>query len=342
MNNASSHPLRLVVLTPVFNDWLCAQHLLLGLGQSIVSLSKYRPCTLHVVMIDDGSNLPCPANLAAGLGDDGTVEVSVLRLHRNVGHQRAICIGLCHVSERVPCDLLIVMDCDGEDRPQDISHLVEAAEQNSFRRIIFASRARRSEGLVFRLGYRTYRCLHRLLTGMPVRFGNFSAVPAELLHGLPLVSETWNHYAAAVLKAHLPFAAVPLDRGTRFAGKSSMNLISLTMHGVSAMSVFAEVISVRLLLIAGALGITLVAAGLSAAWQSPEAAHWLMPLVAGMVALSLITSLILGVFMLGIHAFRGTASFLPKRDYHYFIFSEVKLGLGTERSVASIMEDSAT
>ena len=44
----------------------------------------------------------------------------VLRLRRNVGHQRAIALGLTYLQVEAGCEAVIVMDADGEDRPADV------------------------------------------------------------------------------------------------------------------------------------------------------------------------------------------------------------------------------
>src|SRR6185295_9677691 len=83
---------------------------------------------------------------------------------------------------------------------------------------------------------------------------------------LVAVSELWSHYAASVFKARLPNVSIPVDRGHRITGASTMNLISLIMHGLSASAVFGEVIALRLLVatfllaIAALLGVLLVVA----------------------------------------------------------------------------------
>ena len=103
------------------------------------------------------------------------------------------------------------------------------------------------------------------------------------------------------------------------------------MHGVSAMSVFAEVISVRLMVaaISGVL-FSVVAIGLAAWLYSPTVLGVRMMMGAGIfIATALLACLVLAVFMLGIHAVRSAASFLPKRDYGYFIASTRILGSGS-------------
>ena len=144
--------------------------------------------------MDDGSSVPRPPGFLAGERLLSIREVEHLRLRRNVGHQRAIAIGLAHVHAQLPCQAVLVMDGDGEDRPSDVSSLLRKLEDCGRGRIVFAERTRRSEGLVFSFFYHLYRSLHRLLTGYAVRVGNFSVVPGHFLEQLAVTSELWSHY----------------------------------------------------------------------------------------------------------------------------------------------------
>jgi hypothetical protein len=56
------------------------------------------------------------------------------------------------------------------------------------------------------------------------------------------------------MRSRLPYITVPTERGTRYAGRSSMNLVALVVHGLSAMSVYTDMIFVRVLIAAGTLG----------------------------------------------------------------------------------------
>jgi polyisoprenyl-phosphate glycosyltransferase len=62
--------------------------------------------------------------------------------------------------------------------------------------------------------------------------------------------ELWNNLAACILRSRLPYTTVPTVRGTRYTGRSTMNLVSLVVHGLSVMSVHSDVIFVRALLVA--------------------------------------------------------------------------------------------
>ena len=94
-----------------------------------------------------------------------------LRLRRNLGHQRAICVGLAQfegIGRYTSIDTCVVMDADGEDAPADVPRLLAAFAEGNGTHAVFASRLKRSEGLLFRFSYATYRLVHRVLTGLPV------------------------------------------------------------------------------------------------------------------------------------------------------------------------------
>ena len=142
------------------------------------------------------------------------------------------------------------MDADGEDDPGDVPRLIQRCREEAFEKIVFAERTRRSESLAFRVFYGLYKTLHVMLTGIRVRVGNFSVIPRARLQSLVVVSEMWNHYAAAAFKSRQPLCLVPTRRADRLSGRSRMNFVDLVAHGLGAMSVYGEIIGVRLLVLA--------------------------------------------------------------------------------------------
>ena len=211
---------------------------------------------LDVLLVDDGSVESClSARFEAPFAVVRTVQV--LRLRRNLGHQRAIAVGLVHIEETMPSEAVLVMDADGEDTPAGALQLIRSFSA-SRARYWFAERARRVESLTFRAFYQVYKAVHRALTGISVRVGNFSILPRSYLGTLVVLAELWNHYAAAVFRSQLRFTMIPIPRGRRIAGTSRMNFVSLVTHGLSAVSVFADVVGVRLLI--GSLAGSVIAA----------------------------------------------------------------------------------
>ncbi len=242
--------LRLVV--PVFNDWVSFGILLRELNQVAASL----PIAISVSAVNDGSTLTPEDTLHDVPLLDNLASVEIVHLYSNVGHQRAIAIGLCVAVADDDFDAVLVMDADGEDSPQVIDQLIATAgSREDF--CIVAQRRKRSENLTFKLSYLVYKLIFKLLTARQIDFGNFSLFSRSYAKRLVRVADLWNNLPAAVLRSRLPVQTVPVDRAKRYAGKSKMNFTSLVVHGFSGISVYADTIFVRLLFV------TMVLFGLS-------------------------------------------------------------------------------
>jgi glycosyltransferase involved in cell wall biosynthesis len=309
---------RIVILIPMFNDWDAANLLLNDLDGA---LADY-PIHAEVLFIDDGSTLPMPETFAHRKFT-GLQAVDVLQLRRNLGHQRAIAVGLVYVYENIPCSAVVVMDADGEDRPADIRALVEKFNQEGQHSIIFAARAKRLERPLFRFLYRVYRLVHWLLTGDPVRVGNFSIVPFESLGRLVVVPEIWNHYAAAVIRSRLRFESIPIARGQRVAGKSKMNFIALLLHGLSAFFVYGDIVGARLLVVialALLLEMVAVAVGLGVRFTASPSIFSLLVYLAAILGIILLQAIpITLILVFTVIGSRSNIGFLPIRDCPYFV-----------------------
>ena len=176
------------------------------------------------------------------------VPIQVLKLHRNVGHQKAIAIGLAYIHHYMQCNNVLIMDGDGEDKPEDASELLTASVQNPGK-IILAHRGSRTEPFLFRVFYTFYKFLFRFLTGKKIAYGNFMLIPASVLNILVYHNEIWNHLSAAIIKAGFPFLSIQTARGKRYTGNSNMSFTDLLLHGFGAISVFIEQMASRLLLV---------------------------------------------------------------------------------------------
>ncbi len=327
--------MRVVIMMPVYEDWQAAMELCRNIDSV---LSQDRSIRSTVLFVDDGSRLSqCPSALP--FEPKAISRVALLKLQRNLGHQRAIAVALAYVREHWQGDAVVIMDADGEDRPEDIPRLLAAMGKDQHDVAVFAERGRRLESLSFRFLYRCYSVLHRIIAGRDIRFGNFSVLPWSYLNSLVLCPEMWNHYAATFLKLRLPYTRVRCDRGHRLAGRSRMNFVSLVVHGISAVFANQEVVGTRLLLMTLTasfvfllfIGIILV---------GTLVAHLAVPAwVAVLASLSflLISQLLLGSFMLmfSVMMTRSHLGFLPMRDYSYFVADDVSLYSETPAAISA-------
>lgn len=303
---------------PVYRDWDCASEVCQALDKKLQRLPHV---DAGVLLIDDGN----PHGIEGWVPPSkrcALSQITALRLRRNLGHQRAICVGLCYVYSHLPCDAVLVMDADGEDRVEDAVRLIEL-EIAKPSTVFFAERRRRLEGTGFRIGYQLFRATHWLLTGVSVRVGNFSIVPHEALARLTCMSELWNHFAGAVFKSKLQFDCIPMDRGVRVKGRSHMNLVSLVAHGISGIATFSETVATRILIsnMVGIVIIGMIFGGYLGHWvwtrhRIPGWAGYTLGILLLLftqilwIAFSLVFSLISN---------RTRMEFVPIRDYEVFV-----------------------
>ena len=201
---------RMIVVTPVFEDTEASSILFSELAKTFGS-------DIHVVAVDDGSvrqPLLLDGMLAAGISGE------IVTLKRNVGHQRAIAIGLAYIADQFPdADRVIVMDSDGEDLPQTIAVLTAELDKGDVD-VVVAERKSRIETLRFKAFYVVYKGLFKLLTGRKISFGNFMALDKVAVHRLAAMGELATHVAGTVLMSRLRWRTHALDRGPRYAGQS--------------------------------------------------------------------------------------------------------------------------
>ncbi|HEV3272113.1 MAG TPA: glycosyltransferase [Candidatus Methylacidiphilales bacterium] len=306
-----------VILTCVYNDWESAEVLFKAIDAEFAR----REWHWQLVIVDDGSLEARPPGFLNSLASFSSVEVVVLR--RNVGHQRAIAIGLSQIFEVNKAEAVVVMDADGEDRPEDLIRLIEAHSTLSQQKIVFAERTQRSESALFRFLYHIYRTLHFLLTGYKIRFGNFSIVPRKLLGCLVVDPNLWLHFAATVVSGRTPYTTIPTIRGVRIHGKSKLNFTSLVIHGLAAISCYNEIVGVRLIFFAVGLSsiifvliVGVVIVRIATPWAIPG---WASSVVGIFSVLLLQTFLIVLAFIAIAIGSRKSHFFFPLQQYKILI-----------------------
>ena len=227
-------------LAPVYNDWESFAILIHEIQLLQQRLDDYN---FYVVVVNDGSTEDIPEDF-----DYKQISVTILNLKINIGHQRAIAVGLQYIYNEVSdYDLVVVMDSDGEDKPHDIEALINKAVLEKERKIIFAQRKKRQESTFFKIGYFFYKYLFYFLTGQKISFGNFSIIPKKLLSKVIHQNNIWNHYSGGIIQSKIPYDKVLLDRGKRYKGVSKMNFNSLIIHGLSSIAVYFDFLSLRIL-----------------------------------------------------------------------------------------------
>ena len=224
-----------VILVPFYEDKASLEFLLDDL--KVIYKNNF-----YIFIVDDGS---LNHKLNEENLQNSKINGSILRLKRNVGHQKAIAIGIRHIAQDIlDNQKIIIMDCDGEDLPKTSSVLLDQINDESID-IVVAKRKKRKETFVFKSFYLVYKIIFLFLTGRTIDFGNYMVLKKTALIRLSLMPELSTHIAATVVASKLRIKKIPLNRGARYAGKSKMNFFSLVLHGFRALMVFTEEVLVR-------------------------------------------------------------------------------------------------
>lgn len=286
------------------------------LKQSISNALDKNYYTYELVLVNDGSQQTVPEDLL-------TPEVIIIDLVRNLGHQKAITIGLAWVAENRQADVVIVMDSDGEDRPEDIPILLNAWEKSPDE-LWFAQRRKRQESKMFKFLYFFYKRVFKFLTGYVITFGNYVTIPMEKLKRLVYVSEIWNHFPGGIIRSKLTYSSVPIDRGNRYNGQSKMNMVALIQHGLSSITVNLDVVAVRMLIFSFVLIIAslilLFILMMIRLFSDKAIPGWTSSVGIGIVIIVLLAFFFSLLLTFTILNGRIQPTFIPARDYKIYIY----------------------
>jgi polyisoprenyl-phosphate glycosyltransferase len=216
--------------------------------------------SLHFVAIDDTAGADPAIRALEALPDQ-----LVITPPFPLGHQRGLVFGLRRLSTMVSeTDLVVTLDADGEDKPEDLPRLLAPLRQGdaSLRTVVVAARTRRRESPWFKVFYILFKTFFQLLTGTIIRSGNYAAYRGWLTHNVLFHPHFDLSYSSSLLSLGLNVQRVPCERGVRYAGASKMTYVKLIQHGLRMLMPFADRIATRGLVIFSALlGLGLLGTG---------------------------------------------------------------------------------
>ena len=231
---------RFIILISVYNDWKSVFKLLENIDLQIVNWNS----KVSILIVNDASTINRPR---IDLNFKNIKSVRVINMKKNKGHARCNAAGLKFLIEKENFDYVIVMDGDGEDRPEELTSLFNKSRENPLK-VVTANRIKRSEGLFFKLLYECHKILTYVFTGKLIKFGNYSCLPKEAVVTLAKEACIWSSFSGSVAKVISERVSVPSIRGERYFGPSHMNLLNLLIHSFSIIAVFKGPVIVRSIL----------------------------------------------------------------------------------------------
>lgn len=223
-----------IIILPVYNDWQSLENTLLG----IYNYFRDTNLDLEILLVNDCSNENINQTIT-----NINLKLTIINLVKNIGSQKAISLGLKYVYENYKnYNFVVVMDADGEDKPEDIAKLIDRSTQS--KKIVFAKRSSREEKIIFKIFYYIYKFVFKFLTGKVIDFGNFSCIPSNFLPQVISLSDLNLHYAASIIKSKILFDKIECNKGKRSHGISKVSFNRHVLHGLISLSIFIEQISI--------------------------------------------------------------------------------------------------
>ena len=230
-----------VILIPLYNDWKSVSKLLNEIDEHV----KNWDAEISVILVNDAST---EERSDLNSNYQKLKSVKILNMRENRVHQRCIAAGLKYIAKNEKFDHVIIMDADGEDRPEELDSFYKKTLENP-NVTITGNRFKRSEGLIFKILYEVHKILTLIFTGKLIKFGNFTCLPKSHVEKLILKSYLWNTYSSSIVRANNERTFIPSTRGLRYVLPSKMNFFSLIFHSLTIISVFRNIVIARSIII---------------------------------------------------------------------------------------------
>ena len=228
---------KIIILIPVYNDWESLNKLLSEINENIISFSENN---FECLIVNDASTIQPPELKKPS----NFLSIELLNMKENRGHARCNAFGIRYIFQNKEFDNLILMDGDGEDRPEEIKSLIEKIKKDPSLSVV-AKRVKRSEGFFFQSLYQLHKLITFIFTGKNINFGNYSLLTRNDVEKLYSKASLWSSFSGSVKQNIKSLNEINSIRGLRYFGPSKMSLIKLIIHSLSIIAVFKYQVFMR-------------------------------------------------------------------------------------------------
>lgn len=205
------------VVSPVYK----AENIVDELVKQLISELKKITSDYEIILIEDGS----PDNSWGKIEENckQNNKVKGIKLSRNFGQHHAISAGLDHASGK----WIIVMDCDLQDRPDQISVLFNKAQEGFD--IVFGRRVIRKDSILKKLSSFLFHKTLSYLTGTNIdrTIANYGIYSNKSIQAVKEMRENIRYFPTMIRWVGFKTTAVEIEHGERMEGSSSYNFLRL-------------------------------------------------------------------------------------------------------------------
>ena len=214
---APSNKCHLSVVSPVYRGEKMIAELVQRNVEALTSITD----DYEIILVNDAS----PDNSWAAIEQEcaKNPRVKGLNLSRNFGQHYAITAGLSYATG----EWIVVMDCDLQDRPEEIPNLYAKAQEGYDS--VLAQRIQRSHGLFKRLGSKCFYKVFSYLTEtqQDASVANFGIYNRKVIDAVLSMGDAMRYFPTQIQWVGFRKAYLPIQHDERAEGKSTYNLSRL-------------------------------------------------------------------------------------------------------------------
>ncbi len=219
----------LSVVIPVYRAEAIVPELVRRLTESLAHVTA----DYEVILVNDGSPDGSWQQIEAACENEP--RLVGIKLSRNFGQHCAITAGLEHARGQ----WIVVMDCDLQDRPEEIARLVGRAEDGYD--LVFARRSRRTDTFCKKLTSKFFYSVLGYLTDthQDPAIGNFGVYHRKVIDAILSMDDSIKYFPTMVKWVGFESTGIDVKHDPRLEGKTSYSLrrlIDLALNVVLSFS----------------------------------------------------------------------------------------------------------
>tara|TARA_B100001564_G_C20664805_1_gene683241 strand:- start:2903 stop:3838 length:936 start_codon:yes stop_codon:yes gene_type:complete len=214
---------KISVIIPVYYSEKILDELCFRLHNNVSKITD----SFEIILVDDSS----PDNSWNKIKENAKKyhQIKGYLLSRNFGQHHAITAGI----DKSNADWVVIMDCDLQDRPEEIAKLYNKAMEGFD--LVLALRKNRKDHLVKKITSQLFYLLLSFFSGMKFngQVGNFGIYNKKVVENIKEMREPFRFFVSSVKWVGFKSSTLDVKHDKRFQGKSSYNykkLISLAFN----------------------------------------------------------------------------------------------------------------
>ncbi|GHT22580.1 glycosyl transferase [Bacteroidia bacterium] len=205
------------VVSPVYRAEKIVEELVRQLHETVSQITD----DYEIILVNDAS--PDDSWLAISRECAQDARVKGINLSRNFGQHYAITAGLSYARG----EWVVVMDCDLQDRPDEIPNLYAKAQEGWD--IVYARRAERQDKFFKRLSSKLFNSVYNYLSGMnkDATVANFGIYTYKVIAEYNKMREAARSFFTLMDYLGFKKTAIDVKHSERYEGKTSYSLYKL-------------------------------------------------------------------------------------------------------------------